>query len=519
MTARLVIHVPPQKKRARKHGKHYVSPATASLTYLATPAVGTTVSGEIDISPTSPNCSVTGVVGYLTCTISIPNLVPGTQYAVSLVTWDAAGGSGQQLSANTNVSFTPQIGQANVLSATLGGIATQFLVSPMTSGAISGSSTLMNVYGHTPVKFSVVPLDADDNIMVGIGAPQPVVSAAPAAPMALATAGPQSPNEWTLTSSFVATDPTVPSSTSISVSATPVPNSGGNTVSATIPLALYQPWIYVLDIAPSASTPVRAYDEDGNPIAGFAGFNQVPSTPISISYGGGKVYLTAPFSKAGNQDGLSAYAAAGGDPLIVQDSVSLPALGNLNFLGDVRYDPDNQEVYVVGLAGTYNVQSYDSNLTTNIASSNNGLSPRGIAYVSSTQQIAIGIASPGGFFLCDEALLDCNPNFDEGRLIGSGLDFDPYAGQLGISMPTGGGDAGMGGIQYYQLDGTLGATVGAGLQGKSTLFDPYSRRWYIGWYSGTSASGVNAFTESGAAAASFSNWPQPDQPGSITIVP
>jgi hypothetical protein len=74
---KLSIKVPPQKGHARKRGRHYVSPATASLTYSGAPGVG------------SP---VYGVVGYLTCTISIPSLVPDTAYTVSLPTWDATGG-------------------------------------------------------------------------------------------------------------------------------------------------------------------------------------------------------------------------------------------------------------------------------------------------------------------------------------------------------------------------------------------------------------------------------------------
>jgi hypothetical protein len=80
----------------------------------------------------------------------------------------------------------------------------------------------------------------------------------------------------------------------------------------------------------------------------------------------------------------------------------------------------------------------------------------------------------------------------------------------------------MGGIQYNQLNGTTGATVGAGLQGISNMFDPYSRRWYIGWYLNTNASGVKMYTEGGGdvdPVSGFADWPQPDHAGSITVVP
>ena len=70
------------------------------------------------------------------------------------------------------------------------------------------------------------------------------------------------PNAWTLTSTYTtATDPTVALASSLSVTATPVPNSGGATVSATIPLVLYQPWIYAAD---DVTSEVAAFDEQGH---------------------------------------------------------------------------------------------------------------------------------------------------------------------------------------------------------------------------------------------------------------
>jgi hypothetical protein len=54
------------------HG-HYVSPATASLSYMVSLALGTGLSsGESDISSTNPNCTATGIIGYLSCSIDIP---------------------------------------------------------------------------------------------------------------------------------------------------------------------------------------------------------------------------------------------------------------------------------------------------------------------------------------------------------------------------------------------------------------------------------------------------------------
>ncbi|HTA38908.1 MAG TPA: hypothetical protein VK760_07525, partial [Candidatus Acidoferrales bacterium] len=98
--ARLLIKVPPQKhhKKIRVRG-HYISPATASLTYTVTPALaGGSTGGEIDINTGNPACATTGVVGYLSCSIDIAGIVPSTPYTFSFTTYDAAGGTGNVLS-------------------------------------------------------------------------------------------------------------------------------------------------------------------------------------------------------------------------------------------------------------------------------------------------------------------------------------------------------------------------------------------------------------------------------------
>lgn len=262
--AKLIIKVP----RHRRHGKkapRYISPATASLAY----SVDGKAQPVVNIATSNPNCQVVGPISYLQCTIPLV-LSPGN-HTFSFTTYDQTNGSGNVLSANTNVSYDVKVGQANEIPVILGGVATSLVVTPL-----SGSYT---VYGSAPQKVSIVPLDADDNFIVGPGAPQPVVQATPAN-MTVSTPSPSSPNVWTLTSTYSATDPTIAASTTISVSASPVPNSGGSTVTASASLNLYEPWLYVW--SGSTNSTFLAFDEQGNlkqPAGSFSG-----SSPNGLAY-------------------------------------------------------------------------------------------------------------------------------------------------------------------------------------------------------------------------------------------
>ena len=203
---------------------------------------------------------MTGVVGYLSCSIDIAGVVPSTPYTFSFTTWD--GRRRRQHLAQRQRSVQQRRRAATFLSATLGGVASSLVVTPITPYRITGSGTALTVYGNHSVKFAVTPVDAQDNYIIGPGAPQPVASLAPGANAAVAAVGSASPNEWALTSTYQPTDPANVSATTLNVSATPVPGSGGSTVGATIPPKLYQPWIYVSD--DDGDNTITAYDEDGN---------------------------------------------------------------------------------------------------------------------------------------------------------------------------------------------------------------------------------------------------------------
>jgi hypothetical protein len=486
--ARLLISVPPQKhrKKIRVHG-HYISPATASLTYTVTPALtGGATSGETDISTSNPYCKTTGVVGYLACSIEIDGIVPATLYTFSFTTWDGAGGTGNKLSANTSVPFTATAGQSNVLQATLGGIATGFSVTPMTSLRMSGSSGLYNVYGNDPVKFSVAALDADLNFIIGPGAPQPAVSPSSGAPMTIATAGPNSPNQWTLTSTSNPLDPSAPTNVSLALSATPVPGSGGSTINATIPVALYRPAIYVVD----ASGTIQEFDEDGNNIPMVNTVTLPGNGKQSIAFGNHKLYAfggDAAGDVASNY--LASYVPQGSTlPSQSADHSSMPQLGAITHPGQLAYDPGNGQLYtqdqsdatmlsvdgalikVVSIGGTVYANGY------------------GIAYAGTASNTTQSIAAVGDggtdISLCSEVLSCSSKHTDT---YNTGIAFDPNTSQLAVCLFSGG-------LQTMGLNGIYGAKYGSA-PCVGVVFDPYNRMWYVVNQSGSPI--IQAYTESG----------------------
>jgi hypothetical protein len=327
--AHLVIKVPREPKR--HHRARYVSPATASLAY----SIDAVPQTPVVVATSNPNCTVAGQT-YLQCAITF-NVAPGG-HTFSFTAKDA---NGVALSANTNYPFTVKLGVANMLAVTLGGLAASLAVLPANSLAVSGSQySGFNVVGNSPQKFDIVPMDIDGNIMVGPGAPQPIVAATPAS-MTVGTAPSSAPNTWTLTSTYTtAPDPTVPLASKLTISATPVPNSGGTTVTAAIPLALYQPWIYVED---TVHNNVLAYDEQGNakalaiPISGLG-------EPTGLLYDphNGLIYVASSNFGACTTNCITAYKPDGSPYAF---SSATPFAGSPG-PGGLAFDPLSSNIYI-----------------------------------------------------------------------------------------------------------------------------------------------------------------------------
>jgi hypothetical protein len=415
---RFTIHIPKKKHHTRtKRGGKYISSATQSMSIALTSSDGGGGTGnqQVGLTPTSTGCSST--LASTQCILTL-TLTPSKTYNIVVETYDGpiSGGnvSGNLLSGGQNIGYVVQPGVNNQVNLVLGGVAASLAVTSLSTNTMTGSNAGFNVYGHTPVKFSVVPLDADSNFIVGAGAPQASVTLT-GGPAVLATAGPASPNNYTLTSSFVATNPTVPSNTSLSISATPVPNSGGATMTANVPLALYQPWLYVTNQA--GTPPIQAFDEDGNPEPALTGNFANMNSPSDIAYDArnNRLYVVNnnnqvnAYDLQGNQIALSGnsnnpfpgviggtglafnanndwfyVAQCGGNAIDAYDEEGNPEATPGGFPGlvnpyKIAFDTQNNVLYAAFAGGAGSVQSYDEQGnagTTSVPVDN----ARGVAY-------------------------------------------------------------------------------------------------------------------------------------------
>jgi hypothetical protein len=271
------IRIPPCKERAhcRRHA-HWISPATQSIV-IAIDAYAPIVQ---NLTPTSANCSVGGPISYLVCQFSVT--VTTGPHTFSATTFDGLNGNGNALSADLNVPVTIVGGSNQGVGLTLGGIAQSLVVlAPPNSPHVTGSQfDGFSVYGNLPVPFSVIPVDADGNYIVGPGAPVASLLLPPNAPITIASS-PSAPSTLSLTSTYQPTNPTIAKVVRAMFVAAPVANSGGSTVQTPVTLALYQPWVYVTN---QNSSTVGITDESGNGrIVPAGAFASVPD-PSGIAY-------------------------------------------------------------------------------------------------------------------------------------------------------------------------------------------------------------------------------------------
>jgi DNA-binding beta-propeller fold protein YncE len=330
--ASITIRIPREKKKHR-HGRdpQYISPATKSLSISVDgqPAVVT------NLTASSPNCTIVGPISYLQCTVSFTVLAG--HHTFSLITFDAVGGGGAKLSANTNVPFTVVSGSNTPLAVTLGGIATSIAVLPPNVPQIAGSlHTGFKYYGHLTAPFTILPVDADGYYIMGPGAPAVKVVASPSALLGVATPAPSSPNAWPLTSAYVATNPLTPASVKLNVTTVPVANSGATAVKTSVKFALYQPWVYVANSNSSPPQAIQVFDETGSPIAlSGSPFADVPD-PTGITFDPHNQWLYVP---EGDGDEVCVYTVIGGEVTSVQEQWDESANPN-----DILYVPSNDNI-------------------------------------------------------------------------------------------------------------------------------------------------------------------------------
>lgn len=216
---RFILRIRIPKKRRHPRGTHprYISPATQSIT--VTLSGPTPVNRTANLTPASTGCSSSLASTF--CMLSIGGLAPGN-YTGAIATYDQTGGNGNPLSENQDVSFRIVAGRSKIIGITLEGIPTAVLLVPDPASSLSGSQNggfTLSKCGTD--KVSIYGVDADDNIILGAGAPTPALNSDSST---LSIGYPvDPPNTFTLTRS---TPPPAPAST-VHLTATVTPGAGG----------------------------------------------------------------------------------------------------------------------------------------------------------------------------------------------------------------------------------------------------------------------------------------------------
>jgi hypothetical protein len=194
-SVRFVIRVPAKKKRGKlRHGR-YVSPATQSMKVAITGNATQTVT--VDLTPTSNGCSST--LATTTCTLSL-GLPPGT-YTAAVSTFDGLGGAGTLLSAGQALNFTIAAGISNNVPITLSGIPYVLRIESLSQAVRKTGASAFKLTGPFAGKMIAYALDADNNIIVGPGAPALAVTQTGGAAFTIANPVTASPNVFALTGS------------------------------------------------------------------------------------------------------------------------------------------------------------------------------------------------------------------------------------------------------------------------------------------------------------------------------
>ncbi|HTW85106.1 MAG TPA: hypothetical protein VMD91_13640 [Candidatus Sulfotelmatobacter sp.] len=201
---------------AAHRAPHYISPATQSMTVLVTQHSGgaTVLDETVGLTPTSSGC--TSTLTSTNCTLQF-TIGPGT-YDMTLATYDGydathGTATGTELSSGQTIGFTVVAGQANAISVTLSGIPAAIGVWTNARGVRGGQTSGFTQYGTLAQTFNVFALDADQNIIIGPGAPTFTIAASSGSGFTITNPTTASPNAFSLlgsgtsgqTESFTAT--------------------------------------------------------------------------------------------------------------------------------------------------------------------------------------------------------------------------------------------------------------------------------------------------------------------------
>ncbi len=210
-TAVFVMNVPQQSASAASRSAtsvrtkgvrpQYLSTATQSIVIAISGP--TTVNQTANLTVNSSGC--TSTLALTVCTLTVPGLQAGN-YTATLTTYDQTGGTGNVLSTAQAIAFTITAGQSNTINIALSGVPASTLVVPADSNTSANGSGGYNLIGQGAHKFIVESLDADGDIIAGIGAPLfsigPVsgsLSPVTTSPSSGSTTGASAPNSFTVT--------------------------------------------------------------------------------------------------------------------------------------------------------------------------------------------------------------------------------------------------------------------------------------------------------------------------------
>jgi len=233
-----MVRITIPKKSASGRGAQYVSPATTQMT-IDIEQGGVAVSGypqTIGLTPTSTGC--TSTLANTLCQLSLA-LAPGA-YTATISLLDA---SNNALSSAQSVPFTVVAGTNNTIPIVLGGIPHAIDLTPMSAPNSIGPSGL-EVLGMQSIAVAAYATDADDNIIVGPGAPTisaSVSSVSSGSGISVSSPSSTAPNTLAISSSGYGT-------ATLTVVATP---SNGSAIQTQVPVTT---GYYVTTIAGSGTT-------------------------------------------------------------------------------------------------------------------------------------------------------------------------------------------------------------------------------------------------------------------------
>jgi DNA-binding beta-propeller fold protein YncE len=498
-----IIKIP--RARHVAHRPRYVSPSTKSISVNVFNSthkrlLATTIQ---NLTTASQGCS-TPPSGTLICTFSA-NVPPGHD-TFDVTTFDQTGAAGKKLSALSDFSFDVVTGRSNTIGMTLGGLATAISVTAPSVPEVSGSQDSgFTIFGSTPLNFTIVPTDADGNLIIGPGAPAVTLSSTPTH-MTVAAPAPGS-DTWTLTSTFTATDPGVGVSATLAVQATPVPDSGGIIAVASSSLSLNQNWFYV---GTGGGLGLFTFDDRGNATAPSPGFSSIGRT-FGIAYDPNDGLLYVGNLTSGT---IQAYSRTG-------------ALQSTTFSGptnpfNIVYDSQNMLIYVVyGGVPNGSVNVYDEQGVQQSVGGFAGVpkSPYGMAFDSSNDFLYITNFS-GGVAVYDESGIAQSGFSFANTSDPAGIVYDPHNGLIYVAnYNVTGADA----ITVYtegglNVQGTLTGNWAGVKFPEGLAFDPHTNLIYV---ANNQNGTVTAYDEKGnqQSLTGFAGMTSGEEIDTIAVVP